>query len=157
MKHVTDNIRYWLTRVAGAVLCTLMLVTALDVFGRYFLNSPLPGGHVVVQILVSVLIFLGLPLLVLDNDFIKVELLDNRMSVSMRRFRDRAVAVVLFLFLATLAGQLIWQSVYFANNGEYFESIRVPVSWVAIFAGTMCTIATGFSLRRCVSIWRASD
>ncbi|MGI9261235.1 MAG: TRAP transporter small permease [Woeseiaceae bacterium] len=136
------------------MLIALMLVTLLDVLGRYFLSSPLHGGHVYVQILVAALVFLGLPLLVRDNEFIKVALVDNRMSARTRRTRDRLVAIAVFLFLTLLTCQLIWQSIYFAENGEYFESIRVPVSWVAIFASILSTVAAGFSLRRCISTWQ---
>jgi len=156
MNRKKELAHVWLERLAGAVLIALMSVTLFDVLGRYFLNNPLHGGHVIVQILVAALIFLGLPLLVRDNEFIKVELIDRQMSARTRRNRDRLVAVAIFLFLASLAAQLVWQSIYFAENGEYFESVRIPVSWVAVFASVMTTVAAGFSLRRCVSVWRTT-
>ena len=154
MKRERDAIGGWLERLGALVLIALMLVTCLDVFGRYFFSNPLHGGHVIVQILVSILVFLGISLLVRDDEFIKVELVNRHLSERARTQRDRLVAIVITVFLVLLSGQLIWQSFYFSNNGEYFESIRIPVSWVAIFASIATVVATGFSVGRCKSMWR---
>ena len=48
---------------AGVPLLAMMLVTVVDVLGRYALGKPLVSGHAAVQALVFVLVFLGLPLL----------------------------------------------------------------------------------------------
>ena len=147
MSGLFDALLRWLERIAGVVLLVLVVVTLIDVVGRYLFANPLHGGHVLVQILVSVLVFLGLPLLVTRHGFIRVELADRWLSPAARRARDRVVGVVQVLVLAVVAGQLGWQTRYFGDNGEYFESIRIPVSWVAGIACLLTIIAALCALR----------
>ena len=140
---LSRRILRWLT---GSLLIVLMLLTFVDVIGRYFLGQPVPGGHVLVQCLVCLLVFTGLPLVVLDDEHLRVRLLDARMTQGQRKWRDLAVKLVIVGALAILAGQMFWQTAYFSGNGEYFESIRIPVSWMAGYAAVTTCIAVLFAI-----------
>ena len=146
MKRFLALSRRTLQRLTGSLLVVLMLLTFVDVIGRYFLGQPVPGGHVLVQCLVCLLVFTGLPLVVLDDEHLRVRLLDRRMTQSQRKWRDFAVKLVIVGALAVLAGQMFWQTAYFSGNGEYFESIRIPVSWMAGYAAVATGIAVLFAL-----------
>lgn len=135
-----------LQRLTGSLLIVLMLLTFVDVIGRYFLGQPVPGGHVLVQCLVCLLVFTGLPLVVLDDEHLRVRLLDRRMTPGQRKWRDFGVKIVIVGALAVLAGQMFWQTAYFSGNGEYFESIRIPVSWMAGYAAVATGIAVLFAV-----------
>lgn len=135
-----------LQRLTGSLLIVLMLLTFVDVIGRYFLGQPVPGGHVLVQCLVCLLVFTGLPLVVLDDEHLRVRLLDGRMTQGQKKWRDFAVKLVIVGALGVLAGQMFWQTAYFSANGEYFESIRIPVSWMAGYAAVATGIAVLFAL-----------
>ena len=135
-----------LQRLTGSLLIVLMLLTFVDVIGRYFLGQPVPGGHVLVQCLVCLLVFTGLPLVVLDDEHLRVRLLDRGMTARQRKWRDFAVKLVIVAALAVLAGQMFWQTAYFSANGEYFESIRIPVSWMAGYAAVATGIAVLFAV-----------
>ena len=146
MKHfllLSRRILQWLT---GSLLVVLMLLTFVDVIGRYFLGQPVPGGHVLVQCLVCLLVFTGLPLVVLDDEHLRVRLLDRRMTPGQRKWRDFGVKIVIVGALAVLGGQMFWQTAYFSGNGEYFESIRIPVSWMAGYAAVATGIAALFAV-----------
>lgn len=146
MKRFLLLSRRVLQRLTGGLLIVLMLLTFVDVIGRYFLGQPLPGGHVLVQCLVCLLVFTGLPLVVLDDEHLRVRLLDGRMTHGQRKWRDFAVKLVIVVGLAVLAGQMFWQTAYFSGNGEYFESIRIPVSWMAGYAAVTTGIAVLFAV-----------
>src|SRR6266852_5508558 len=62
--------------VAAALMLSLMLLTCVDVVGRYFLNKPLTGGFELTEVLLASLIFAGLPLVTLRGDHITVDLFD---------------------------------------------------------------------------------
>ncbi len=140
---IARRIFQWLT---AGLLVVLMLLTFVDVIGRYFLGQPVPGGHVLVQCLVCLLVFSGLPVVVLDDEHLRVRLLDQRMTQGQRRWRDLAVKIVIVGALTILAGQMFWQAVYFSDNGEYFESIRIPVSWMAGYAAITTSAAVLFAI-----------
>lgn len=141
--QLSRRILQWLT---GGLLIVLMLLTFVDVIGRYFLGQPVPGGHVLVQCLVCLLVFTGLPLVVLDDEHLRVRLLDRGMTQGQRKWRDFAVKLVIVVALAVLAGQMFWQTAYFSGNGEYFESIRIPVSWMAGYAAVTTVVAVLFAV-----------
>lgn len=137
--------RRFLQWFTGLLLIVLMLLTFVDVVGRYFLGQPVPGGHVLVQCLVCMLVFTGLPLVVLDDDHLRVRLLDRHIPQRQGNWRDLAVKLVILSALAILAGQMLWQTGYFSANGEYFESIRIPVSWMAGYASVTTGVAVLFA------------
>ncbi len=146
MKRFLLLSRRILQRLTGGLLIVLMLLTFVDVIGRYFLGQPVPGGHVLVQCLVCLLVFTGLPLVVLDDEHLRVRLLDRRMTSGQRKWRDFAVKLAIVGALAMLAGQMFWQTAYFSGNGEYFESIRIPVSWMAGYAAVTTGVAVLFAI-----------
>ena len=61
-----DRVVHWATRLLGlgaaVLLFAMMVLTFVDVWGRYFFNSPVPGGFEVTELMMAALIFAGLPL-----------------------------------------------------------------------------------------------
>ena len=153
MDAIVRWLRKLLERLVGTLLIVLMLVTFVDVIGRYFFGQPLSGGHVLVQCLVCLFVFTGLPLVVADDDFLRVRILDQQLHKGMLRWRDRAVTIVVVIALIVLAAQMFWQGGYYADNGEYFESIRIPLSWMAWYAAVTTSIAVVFAVNR----WRIAS
>ena len=51
-----------LEAIGGAMILAMMVVTAIDVAGRYFLNRPIGGAFEVTEILMGLVIFAGMPL-----------------------------------------------------------------------------------------------
>ena len=62
--------------IAAVVLFCLMLVTCLDVVGRYFFGRPVYGAFEMTEMLLAGLIFAGLPLVTIRNEHITVDVLD---------------------------------------------------------------------------------
>ena len=150
MTRLVGLLRRILESLVALILVMLLLLTFADVIGRYFFGQPLPGGHVLVQCLVCLLVFTGLPIVVLEDEHLRVRILDQRMTPRWRRWRDTATGAMVTACLAVVAGQMFWQAGYFADNGEYFESIRIPLSWMAWYAAVATAIAAIFALSRLV-------
>ena len=66
-----------LSAVAAALLFAMMTLAFVDVIGRYVFNAPVPGAFEIIEFLLGILIFSGLPLVTLDNDHITVNILDH--------------------------------------------------------------------------------
>src|SRR4029077_1450758 len=62
--------------IAAVLLFGLMVLTCVDVVGRYFLNRPVYGAFEITEMLLAALIFLGLPLVTLRNEHVNVDVLD---------------------------------------------------------------------------------
>lgn len=64
----------FLTYAGAALLMAMMLLTCVDVFGRYLFNSPMPGSFELTEILLAAIIFIGLPIVSLRNEHVTVDL-----------------------------------------------------------------------------------
>ena len=58
----------------------MMLVTAVDVAGRYLFNKPIAGGFELTEILLAALIYCGLPLVSARRDHIVIDTFDPLFS-----------------------------------------------------------------------------
>ena len=75
-----------LMAMVGAAIFLMMAITFLDVLGRYGFNAPIPGGFELIEFLMPLSIFAGLPIITRRRAHIVVSILD-------RWFRGRAGAV----------------------------------------------------------------
>ena len=61
----------------GASCCSrMMMLTCVDVIGRYFFSQPIFGAFEITEMLLAALIFAGLPLVTLRNEHVTVDVLD---------------------------------------------------------------------------------
>ena len=58
-------------------LTILVLITVVDVFGRYLLGIPLSGTSEITEIVLGILIYIGLPYISKNEVHISVSLLSN--------------------------------------------------------------------------------
>ena len=99
---------------ASAILFGLMLLTFVDVVGRYLLNRPVRGGFEVTELLLLVLIFAGLPLVSRADEHVTMDFIDRLLGAGAKQALVRAVhglcAAIMFLltWLMWLKADRIW-------------------------------------------------
>jgi TRAP-type C4-dicarboxylate transport system permease small subunit len=99
---------------ASAILFALMLLTFVDVVGRYLLNRPLRGGFELTELGLLVLIFAGLPLASRADEHVTMDFVDRLLGAPARQAFVRAVhglcAAIMFLlaWLMWLKADRIW-------------------------------------------------
>jgi len=100
---------------ASAILMAMMLLTFVDVVGRYVLNRPVPGGFELTELGLLVLIFAGLPLVSHADEHVTMDFIDRLISARARALLERVVNVLcaaLFFFAAWLVwlkADRIWE------------------------------------------------
>ena len=67
------------------ILFALMVITLLDVVGRYFLNAPLAGAFELTRLAMGLLVFSALPLVTARERHIVVSLFDPLFAANPRR------------------------------------------------------------------------
>lgn len=127
--------------VAGTALLAMVLVTVVDVFGRYVLGKPVTSGHALVQALVFVVVFLGLPLLSSMRGYMQVELLKAALPPVLARVRERLIEGAAAVCLTAFGLQFLWQGRYYTYRGEFIEMLEIPLAWFAYLGGTLCLLA----------------
>ena len=126
---------------AGVPLLAMMLVTLVDVLGRYALGKPLLSGHAAVQALVFMLVFLGLPLLSLLRGYMQVEWLGSALPAKLEGLRRQLIDAVIAACLILFGVQLLWQGAYFQRQGEHIEMLEIPLAFFGYLGGGLCLLA----------------
>ena len=104
---IVTPVAKWTNYIGAAVLTAMMALTGIDVIGRYFLSSPVPGSFEITELLMAVMISLGLGYCTFERGHVSVDLLTLKLP---RRGQAIAgfIAVIAFLVLYLL---ITWQTV----------------------------------------------
>lgn len=92
---------------ASAILMGMMLLTFVDVIGRYLFNRPVRGGFEVTELGLLVLIFAGLPLVSHADEHVTMDFIDRMLGARWRVILERAVHVVCAAIFG-LGAWLVW-------------------------------------------------
>jgi TRAP-type transport system small permease protein len=92
---------------ASAIVLAMMLLTFVDVVGRYVFNRPLRGAFEVTELLLVALIFAGLPLVSHADEHVTMDFIDRLLTPGGKRRLERAVQAACAGVMALLAW-LIW-------------------------------------------------
>ena len=115
---------------AAVILFSLMMITFVDVIGRYLFNKPLQGAFEITELMLLVLIFAGLPLVSHADEHVTMDFIDGLLGAS-----GRAIAIGLshFLVAVTLVGLawLVWLKA--GKIGAYGDTTDVLKILVAPF------------------------
>ncbi len=108
-----------LAAVAGTALLALMLLIAVDVVGRYFVNMPLTFAIELVEILVGAMIMLSLASATMNGSHVRVDLLLEILPVSTRQVLgvfSNLLMTLFFAFATWMLSDKVW-SLY--KDGVY--------------------------------------
>jgi TRAP-type transport system small permease protein len=123
----TRRLAEGLLGVAAAILLfAIMMVTVIDVIGRYLLSQPLPGAFELTEILLAMAVFIGLPLICLREEHISVTLLTDRLSPQVREIHAAIVSLIGSGVLGVVASQLFTHGRQLASYGDVTVFLRVP-------------------------------
>lgn len=131
----------------GAIsLLAVMLVVLADVIGRNALNTPLPWGTELVEVLMAVLIFALYPVLGWRESHITVDLVPvARPLRGFQRLLARLLGVALFAVMAWCVAR---QALRAADYGEASPMLQLPTAWVLWGVSAMAALtALAFLLK----------
>lgn len=133
--------RAWLERVLGviaaAVLFAMMMLTAVDVVGRYVLNRPVPGAFEVTEMMLAALIYCGLPLVSQRREHIVIDTFDYLMSRGVKRALDMAAEVLCSATLFGLAWLVFRRAGRVAEYGDTTNVLKLPLAPLAYLMAAM--------------------
>jgi TRAP-type transport system small permease protein len=120
----------WASRTLGAIsaltLFTMMMLTFIDVAGRYLFRQPVYGGYEVTEFLMGVLIFSGLPILCAREGHVSIDVFDSMIPKRLRRPQMVIVNLVSALALGAMAWRLFVHSGELSKNNEVTMTLKIP-------------------------------
>ena len=142
----------WLDRTLGAaaalLLFCLMMVTTVDVVGRYILNWPLRGGFELTELLLLTLIFAGLPLVSRADEHVTLDFIDALLGERGRQFLRRLVDIVCGLIILGLAWRVWVKAGKIAGYGDTTDVLLIPVGPFVYFMALMVAVTAVVHLVR---------
>ncbi len=126
---------------ASVILFVLMIVTFVDVLGRYLFNSPLRGAFEGTELMLLVLIFAGLPLVSHADEHVTMDFIDNILPAGGRRI---SVALSQLVCAATMLGLawLIWlKAGKIAAYGDTTDVLRIELAPFVYFMAIMIALS----------------
>lgn len=123
----------------GAItLFILMMITCIDVVGRYVFNSPLTGSTELTEIAVGIVIFSVLPIISWRNEHVVVDILDGIFPARLHLFRSILINILIsgsLIFLGQRIHVLGNRSLSYEEVSEY---LSIPTGWMMIFMALIC-------------------
>jgi TRAP-type C4-dicarboxylate transport system permease small subunit len=127
---------------AGFLLFCLMLITIIDVAGRYIFNAPLPGGSEIIQLIMAGIIYSALPSVNRQEGHITVDLLDAVTPEPVVRVRQILVSLILLVLLGTITWCLWLLAESLRQDGETWEYLKFQRSPIVYFMCLCSAIGT---------------
>jgi len=126
---------------SAVVLFAMMLVTAVDVAGRYVFNKPIPGGFELTEILLAALIYCGLPLVSARREHIVIDTFDPMFSKALKRGLDMVAEVVCAVALAGVGWLIFLRANRIVEYGDTTSVLKLPLAPVVYLMAVMITVA----------------
>ena len=126
---------------ASVILFSLMIVTFVDVVGRYGFNRPLRGAFEGTELMLLVLIFAGLPLVSHADEHVTMDFIDHMVGPGVRKV---IAALAQFVCAATLIGLswLIWlKAGKIAAYGDTTDVLKILLAPFVYFMATMIALS----------------
>ena len=139
VRNVLKKILTTLESISCVVIFFMMVLTFIDVIGRYVFHKPIFGGTEIISALLALTIFSGLGVINARDDHITVELFEDRfrrlLSPVVYEIVIQVFSVVAMTLIAAVLVEHAWES-YKIN--KLTEVLEMPVYYVsgtvAIFA-----------------------
>ena len=114
--------------IGALVLFSMMVLTFVDVLGRYLFSSPVPGGFEVTEIMLASLIYCGLPLITMRDGHISVDLVEGLLPGWFKALRDRVIALLMTAVLGYIGYRLFGKAGDFVNYNDQTAVLNIPLA-----------------------------
>ncbi|PSW21973.1 TRAP transporter small permease [Photobacterium sanctipauli] len=145
--RISTGIKRGLEALAALSLVLMMVITFVDVFGRYFFDMPITGATELIEVLLAVMVFMAFPLVSWDEEHISVDLLDSyfpKRWINIRQVVINLVCSVALILVAMTNWKLAGRSLEYEEVSEILE---IPTGYVTYliavtgFVGGVLTLA----------------
>lgn len=149
MPQHSQFLQHPLARLSGRVLSVfvavtlfgLMLLTCVDVIGRYLFNAPVQGASELTQFGMGLVVFGALPLVSASGSHVVVGLLDLVAGRAVERLQRLVMTATSVVALTAMGWRLYLTGVDLATFGDSSSFLRIPLAPMAYFMAAMAFVA----------------
>jgi TRAP-type C4-dicarboxylate transport system permease small subunit len=140
--------------VCAILLFTMMMLTFIDVVGRYLFTAPVFGAAEMIQFLLAITIFAGLSLVNAHDDHIVVELFEpaiKRKLGPMHRYIVQGFSVLAMAFIT-------WELYQFAREAHELAKTTIVLEWPLVaVAGSVAVLSATSLIAQILGLFLAEE
>ena len=157
-ERLADTASLFAANIAAAILLALVVLTCVDVIGRYFLTMPVTGAVELVRICMAGIIFFSMPLMFFRNDHIIVDLIGFFRKGYMGWIIGLVLLIVSFLIAIKLGDRVFDYAIRALEDGDTTEYLGIPrYIVVGLITASIFTSAFLTLLRFAITLTRPGD
>ena len=123
---------------ASILLCIMVILTSIDVVGRYFFLTPLLGAHEMITLAMGIMIFLGMPLVTASREHLTVDLASSLLNKKGKRIQQIFVdSISAFTFLL-FSWLLIYHGFGLSEDLMTTEDLEIEQAPISFTMAAMC-------------------
>ncbi|MCY1126506.1 TRAP transporter small permease [Frigidibacter sp. RF13] len=126
----------------------LILITCVDVVGRYFFGAPLSGAFEMTEIMLAALVFTALPLTTERVEHVEVDLLASMVGASANRLMIAFAGLFSAALLATFSWRLASHAYKAAMDGTVTNALHIPLAPFGYLASFSCLLCAFIAFLR---------
>ena len=126
------------TAAANILLCVMVVVTCIDVIGRYFFSAPLLGAHEIITLAMGIMIYLGMPLVTASREHLIVDLAGSLLSPKGKRIQQIIVNTIAALTFILFSYLLLFHGFGLAEDLIASEDLEVEQAPISYIMAVMC-------------------
>jgi TRAP-type transport system small permease protein len=153
LRHLTRL----LSGIAAFCLFAMMALTFADVLGRYVFNSPINGAFEIVEFLLALVIFSGLPLVALDDAHITVSIFDKLFKPHALRVKKLVLSLGSAAAVAFIADRMWHQASDMVVSQTISGVLEVSLAPVVFAMAALAAVTCVVEIVLAIEHWRAGD
>ncbi len=133
ISRITDSI-------GRVVLALMVLLITADVVMRYFFNSPIRGSFELIQVMLSMIVFLGLALVQTQKGHVSVTLLTGGLSSARSAVLESATYLLCLIIFVLISWCSFEQAENLYSTGTSTDSLAIPYfpfMWVVVIGSVL--------------------
>jgi len=130
--------------ISSILLFFLMILTTVDVIGRYFFNKPITGTYEITGLSLAIIIFFSLGMTQLKKEHIEIDFLTNKMPATLQHVLYAISSLILFILIALTTWQLFQYGNRILLGNETSGDLGLPL-YIFVFTtaiGSFCFMLT---------------
>jgi TRAP-type transport system small permease protein len=127
-----------LSYIGNAAIALMMLLTTLDVVGRYFFNAPVLGAYEITEYLMLIMVFSFLAFAQSQKAHISVDIVFDRLPLLLRRFLVRCNSFLCLVMLIFTTYMGVHRVLDLIGSGASSTQLKIPDYPFAIFMVVGC-------------------
>lgn len=142
MKRLTEAAERALGWVAGLMLFAMMVLTFIDVGGRYLFNAPIPGAFEITQLLLAVVVFTTLPIVTGREQHVSISLVEQTFTGAVKKVQCVLVSLIGAVGVGYLSVMLWRQGERLSRYGDYTAYLELPLAPYAFLMAVLCAVSS---------------